>query len=280
MSLAPRNALFCAAVLTSACTLGCEQSDSRPPPSASCSVPDSGCGPYPPGGSGGSRDAAADGARSDSGTNPFAELVGTVVALGGDFSTKLPFPGTATVHAEGRRGGFVSTGFDGQNAFRLGGVRVSEMTWVGVKPAVANGPTLATLQALDTRSDAPVELAAIQAEALDFIYSLISLPIARQPGTGQVVVFFVDDAAPDTPVEGLTVHIDGAETVIYDDDGTYTDITTATGEAGTALVANIPADAFPGSVHNLAWSGAAAGFQEIRIAADAVTFVGFRAELP
>jgi hypothetical protein len=206
--------------------------------------------------------------------------VGTVVALGDDFSTKFPFPGSATIHAEARRGGYVSTGFDGDNSFRLGGIRVAERTWVGVKPAAANGPVLPTLQALDTRSDVSVELAAIQAEALDFIYQLITLPTQRQPGSGQVVVFFVDNAAQDTPVEGLTVHIDGAETVIYDADGSYTDVTTGTGSAGTALVVNIPAETFPGTVHNLAWSGAAAGFQEIQIAADSVTFVGFRAELP
>ena len=280
MKRARRDTLLYGAGLAALCALGCQESDARPPPSASCSVPDSGCGPYPPGGSGGGRDGGADGGRSDSGANPLAELVGTVVALGSDFSTELPFPGTATIHAEARRGGFVSTGFDGQNAFRLGGIRVAEMTWVGVKPAAANGPTLATLQALDTRSDSTVELAAIQAEAIDFIYQLVTLPITRQAGAGQVVVFFVDDAAPDTPVEGLTVHIDGAETVIYDADGTYTDVTTATGTRGTALVANVPAEAFPGSVHNLAWSGAAAGFQEIRIAADSVTFLGFRVELP
>jgi hypothetical protein len=269
-------------VVAVVCALGCEESDARPPPSTGCLGADSGCGPYPPGGGGGARDGGrSDAGRSDSGTsNPLAELVGTVVALGADFSTKLPFPGTATIHAEARRGGFVSTGFDGQNAFRLGGIQVAEMTWVGVKPAVANGPTLPTLQALDTRSDEPVELAAIQAEALDFIYQLISLPTTRQTGTGQVIVFFVDDAALDAPVEGLTVHIDGAETVIYDADGTYTDVTTATGNRGVAIVANVPAEPFPGDVHNLAWSGAAAGFQEIRVAADSVSFIGFRVELP
>lgn len=278
MRRARPDTLLYGACIAAACTLGCQEGDARPPPSVSCSEPDSGCGPFPPAGGGGTRDSGADGGRSDSGTNPLAELVGTVVALGSDFSTELPFPGTGTIHAEARRGGFVSTGFDGQNAFRLGGIRVAEMTWVGVRPAAANGPTLATLQALDTRSDAAVELAAIQAEALDFIYQLITLPITRQAGAGQVVVFFVDDA--DKPVAGLTVHIDGAETEIYDADGTYTDVTTETGTRGTALVANVPADVFPGSVHNLAWSGAAAGFQEIRIAADSVTFLGFRVELP
>lgn len=278
MRPAAARTLFLAASLAAACALGCQESDSRPPFSGSCSVPDAGCAPFPPVGGGGARDGGADG-RADSGGNPLAELVGTVVVLGDDFSSKLKFPGTATIHAEARRGGYVSTGFDGENWFRLGGVRVAEKNWVGVKPAIANGPVLTTLQTLDTRSDGSVELVAIQAEALDFIYQLVTLPTQRQPGSGQVVVSFVDAAAPDTPVEGITVNIDGAETVIYDADGSYTDVTASTGGAGTALLVNIPAATFPGSVHNLAWSGGAAGFEEIRIAADAVTFLRFRVDL-
>ncbi|HMJ11085.1 MAG TPA: hypothetical protein VK524_06735, partial [Polyangiaceae bacterium] len=102
----------------------------------------------------------------------------------------------------------------------------------------------------------------------------------RQPGRGHVVLFFVDEVAPHAPVEGLTVHIDGAETVIYDADGTFTDLTTATGTDGIAIVANIPAELFPGNDQNLVWSGVAAEFLQIRVAADSVTFMKWGVDLP
>jgi hypothetical protein len=156
-------------------------------------------------------------------------------------------------------------------------VRVAERTWAGVKPNNSLGPALPTLLLLDTRSSAPVELAVLQAQTLDLIYSVISLPTTRQPGRAHVVVFFVKNDANQAPVEGVTVNIDGAETVIYDDGvGTFTDVTTSTGAAGLAILANIPAQAFPGKVQNLVWSGEAAGFEEIYVAADSVTFVGYR----
>ncbi|HMJ12364.1 MAG TPA: hypothetical protein VK524_13160, partial [Polyangiaceae bacterium] len=155
--------LLCAAALVAwLYALACQETGDRPPPSSGCSSPDAGCGPFPPGGGGTPRDGGARDARSDSGSNPLAELTGTVVALSADFTTKLPFPGTATIHAQARRGGFVSTSYDGQNPFRLPGVVVSDRTWVGVKPSSTTGPVLPTLQPIDTRTDDPVELGALQ----------------------------------------------------------------------------------------------------------------------
>jgi hypothetical protein len=263
--------LVCGAALFAS---ACQEASDRPAGIDSCGA-DAGCRPVSPifGGGGVRRDGG--GGSSDAGQG--VELVGSVVSLADDLRTGVPFTERASVVAEATKGGFVSGTYNGLDEFRLPGVLVSPMTWAGVEPSEARGLALPTLLALDTEASAEAVMALVSADTLDLIYQTVSLPVTRQPGYGQVIVFFVHDDAVRSPAAGISADITGAEAVLYDDGaGSFTDTTTVTGRGGIAVLANVVAQEFPGTKHKLVWAGAASGFEEILIAADSVTFVGFR----
>jgi hypothetical protein len=274
-----RAALISLVLSLSASAAACQETSDRPP-SLGCDGTDAGCAPYPQGGVGG---GGRDSGRGDAGAGPVRDggsdagvtLTGTILTLGDDFVTSVPFIRAARIYAESPRGDFLSSAYDGQGEYSLSGVRASTLTWVGVKPTNA-GAALPTLLKIDTTIAGPFTLAVVQADTIDRIFELITVPTTRQPGHGHVVVLF--DDATEKPVSGVSVDMAQAAAIIYDAGGTYSDAVQATGSRGIAVLANIPAQTFPGSEHRLLWSGAATGFQEIFVAADSVTYVGFRVQ--
>lgn len=255
----------------------CQKLEERPSAISGCAEPDAGCLPGYVSGKGGNPKQDA-GTTADAGSSESTDLTGTVILLNDDLRNGILFDQAATISAEGSLGRFVSAPYNGADPFHLTGVKVSANTWVGIKPAVS-GLALQTLLWLDTRLSGPQTIGVIQAETLDGIYNRTTLHTSRASGHGHVIVVFTRNDATHAPIAGLSVQIDGAENYVYDTGNSFSDIPTATGSAGTAIIANIPAQPFQGTKQNLVWNGVASGFQEILVAADTVTYVGFALDL-
>jgi hypothetical protein len=245
------------------------QNDVERFPRAGCNGED--CPIMPPF-SGGGTAPRLDTGLPDVPADAVAQLSGTVqVFSGDDFQNTSLFPGTAEIRAEGPAGGEVITTFDGRNPFLLEGVRFDRHVWITAVPASPPDQALPTLMAFDTTQTDPVVVTLVRGLTLDSIYSVITTPITRTAGTGQVVLRFVNDAATPSPLSGVRATLNDAEARIYDTGGGFSDIESETGTLGLALFANVPAVA-SGSEHTVRIEGISSLSVKVRVAADTATF--------
>jgi hypothetical protein len=251
----------------------CQEPRERPP-RAGCTGAN--C-PITPPFSGGGGSSTVDSGVRDVAADAVATITGTVQAFAGDdFQVKVAFLETAEVRAEAPGGAEVVATYDGTNPFLLEGARLDSRVWITVLPDASPDEAMPTLFLADTTRVDPIIVPLVRGLTLDSIYNVLTLPPTRTEGTGQVVLRFVDDAEPATPLSGVRVALDGAETTIYDTGGSFSEVETQTGPLGLALFANVAAVPLPGTDHTLRIEGVAPGSLKLRIAANTATFAEVR----
>ncbi|HEY8946639.1 MAG TPA: hypothetical protein VIM73_20445 [Polyangiaceae bacterium] len=260
--------------------LGCQEEEpERPPPLPPCvgatCVPRGGVAP--PSSSGGSGEGAFGGADAggDAGAGGANDsLEGSVLEFVDDqFESSVTFTGTATLVAEGARGGTTTASWDGADPFQLSGFEQEQgLTWVLVSPAPNRG-VLPTLHPVPTGNVRRADLGLVRTDNLDLILLLLTVPLERLPERAQLVLRFTDPESTTGGAEGVRVVSSDAEFISYAVEGTWSDLETATDQSGLVLLGNLSAPPFPGSTKRLSLAGALTGTLEVRVAAGAVSVV-------
>jgi hypothetical protein len=266
------NARSLLAVVALAAGASCSEQAEKPPP-VTCSGRR--CGPIhippvthvPPGDGEG-------GAGGSPSSDDAVRLLGDVVLLD-DIAglTASDFVEPADLRVEGRSGD-VTGRYLGTDGFDLDGVASTRTTWAEVAPGP--GDALLTLQPVDTSrpndaNEVRTTLTVVRESELDRAFSVISSPLARNPGAAQLVLVVQKG---DRGASGVGVLARAAEAVIYVDNGGFSDIVTTTDGSGIVVLANVPADSWPGSGVTVTLTGAVTGIWDLRVVRGGVTFAG------
>jgi hypothetical protein len=250
----------------------CSPEGEKPPPyvcSGRCAALDSpniGQVP-PPGGEGGSGGSSSDG------DDP-VRLMGELVLLDDIPDLRAsPLREPADLLVEGAEGD-VEGRYDGIDSFSLDGVLQASVAWALATPGP--GDTLPTLQPVDTtrpntEGAVTTTLTVVRESELDRAFSLLSLPISRDPANAQVVVVVMRNQRG---AAGVQVVAPAAEIVVYAENGGFSDTATSTDASGVVVLANVPASDWPGSGVAVTLTGTVAGRWDLRVVSGAVTFAG------
>jgi hypothetical protein len=252
--------------------VGCQEQKEKPPP-VTCQgrcglVRPPVIGTAPPPGS----DAGAGG--ESGGSDEAVRLTGDVLFLhdlSGLGASVLSEPADLLVEGPTQD---VTGRFDGVDPFSLDGVKRASTAWALATPGAGNA--IATLQPVDTsrpNDDDVVDtsLTVMSESELDAAYAVISLPVDRDEMLAQLVLVVRNDKRP---AAGVRVTAQAAESVIYADNGGFSDTVTATDPTGIVLLANVPASEWPGSGVTVTVTGTVAGRWDLRVVSGAVTFAG------
>lgn len=262
-------ALVLASFVASASACACQSENTRPAGVPACDG-SSRCTTLPPITGGGG--AASDASLTDAPAGGTTSVMGTVnlfTSIG--FAKTIRFGSVAGIRADGADGGEVTTTYDGASPFMIDGVRVDRENWFVTVPQVVGAyQAMPTLMPIDTTTASDVALVLIPGSLFDEVYRLLAMPTVRATGTAQAVLAFVR-SADGSPVSGVHVAVDKAETVAYDAGGSFNDVVDATGPLGLTIIANVQALALPGTAHVVGISGSITTSFEVRLAADAAT---------
>lgn len=191
-------------------------------------------------------------------------LVNDLAAL-----TASRFGDPAALRTEGPNGDVVGQ-WDGIGPFVLEGVKSAGAVWVQATPGP--GDILRGLRPVTTTSpDAfgVVTMALFVARASDFVeaFDLLSSPIEVSLTAGQAILVATRDGAP---VAGARAVAPG-ETILYAENGAFSDTATSTDESGTFMVANVPAGEWPGTPVTLTLTGPVTGSYALLLVSGGVT---------
>jgi hypothetical protein len=211
---------------------------------------------------------------SPSGGDEAVRLLGDVLLL--DDIPALAasrFVEPAELRIEGRSGD-VTGRYLGTDPFSLDGVASAQTTWAQVTPGP--GDALLTLSPVDTSrpndaGEVETSLTVVRESELDRAFSVISSPVSRNPGAAQLVLVVQRGGRG---ASGASVIARAAEAVIYVDNGGFSDIVTTTDGSGIVVLANVPADSWPGSGVTVTLTGTVTGIWDLRVVRGGVTFAG------
>jgi hypothetical protein len=169
--------------------------------------------------------------------------------------------------------------------YRLDGVQVGEAVWVGVGSFAnpPNGTFIDTLQAVNSSRSGLVNLLVVRRQVMIDVASasFLNNPIELDPTLAQVVVRFVDENG--LALEGVQIQLPAADQVptAYDAGDIYSDALDATSTRGMAVLANLPAPAYPGGPTSIVAVLDGTPFTtEIQVASGAVTLVSAVVPVP
>jgi len=187
-------------------------------------------------------------------TGPTGTLTGTAfVSSPPTFPTvrtdeyPLYFPATVAVWAHGVE---YTAPIDPTAGFVLSGVPVGPRTIVVRDIDQQNGLLDSALAVDVPEGESTVDLPAIGKNAFVVIYGVLEPPVIRDPSMAQVVLSFEACAANGGErLTGVTVTPPmGSQTVVVRSGASWTAGTlSGTGDNGVAIIANVPAEPFPGS---------------------------------
>ena len=191
-------------------------------------------------------------------------LVNDLAAL-----TAARFDDPAALRTDGPNGDVVGQ-WDGIGPFALDGVKSAGVVWVQATPGP--GDVLRGLRPVTTSApDAfgVVTMALFVARASDFIeaFDLLSSPIAFSGTAAQAILVAVRDGEP---VAGARV-VAPRETILYAENGAFSDTATSTDESGIFMVANVPAGEWPGTSITLTLTGSVTGSYALLLVSGGVT---------
>ncbi|HEX6273840.1 MAG TPA: hypothetical protein VFZ53_12415, partial [Polyangiaceae bacterium] len=214
------------------------------------------------------------GAGGSSSEDEAVRLLGDVVLLD-DIPglTASRFVESADVRVEGMSGD-VTGRYLGADAFAIDGVARGQTTWAQVGPAP--GDALLTLQPVDTSrpndaDEVETTLTVVRESELARAFSVIASPVTQNPGAAQLVLVVHKE---NRGASGVGVIARAAEAVIYVDNGSFSDIVETTDESGIVVLANVPADTWPGSGVTVTLVGTVNGIWDLRVVRGGVTFAG------
>ncbi len=248
--------------------LACTEQEDRPGVIEVCDSPE--CRPIQVVG-GGSGSGGGDGAGGGSSGEP-GSLSGNVAVFvddSFDFGSLFLYSGTATVRSVDPSGRIVSGPYDG-TGFTLSGLQQGDRTPVLVAPTDDNALPLPTLLGLDTHQALALTLPMVSQDILAEIYASVTALGVIDPGRAQAVYQFVD--ADMHPIAGVSIATSGADFVAYASGAAWSDTLDETGKQGLAVVANLPAEEFPGSNLVVTLGGAATGDLVLTVVRGAVSY--------
>jgi hypothetical protein len=254
-----------------AASVGCSPEAEKPPPPtcANCGTSDPGIiGGVPPiDGSGG---AAGD---SGSGDTP-VRLEGEVRILNdiAAFAAAL-FMEPAELLVEGQNDDVRGRWTGLEPTFVLDGVQRAPATWAQATPGVEALRTLQPINTLSPNSAGVVTtvLTVVRTSELDAAFASLTMPITRDQTRAQAILVALKDKQP---ASGVRVTVLGVESVIYLDNGAFSDAATVTDRSGMFLLANVPAVPWPGTGVVVTLSGAVTGRFDLRLVTGGVTLGG------
>lgn len=229
------------------------------------------------GGTGGGGGTAGLGGREEGVT-----LTGLVGLLSDDdFELADPFGESVELRAPAANGVSVTGLWNGNvsEPFVLEDVKSEPLLWVHGEPQTSGNDALPTLEPMATdmpdedgvvNSDVPFVL--VRASVIDQIFSVLASPIERDQSQGQVVLQVVGGTPP-TGLAGVTVSAPAAGLVIYAINSSFSEIPTETDSSGLVVLANVPSSAWPGTLVDVAFTGAAVSATELRVVNRSVTLV-------
>ena len=191
-----------------------------------------------------------------------------------DFLATTAFAEPATVLADGEGGTTVEAAWNGLDPFAIAGL--ADTPFVLVEPEGSSSDALPTLLVPSLVS--PVELPVVRATVMESILALSSVPLDLDGETAQLVLKLIDVNARQ-PISGAVLAEPSAETVLYAASGGWSDTAGETDATGLAVLASVPASAWPGRLISVAVSGTASGAIPLRVVAGAVTVLYVGIEL-
>jgi hypothetical protein len=268
--------LVAVAVLLAALAPACSEPAERKP--ATCE----GCGAFTGGGIGvpGSGGSSGTGGKSGAaGAESAVTLTGNVILID-DFATKTGplLDDTAMLRAQAKGGGSVTGSWNGLDPFVVDDVLSEPFVWVHIAPSSPSAalPTLVPVNTAEPAAGGTVtqNLGVVSSVLIDTILNVLTVPVFRDPSKGILVLEV--RKADGTPRAGVTVTAPNAEAVVYGAAGTFTDDATQTDNSGLALLVNVPASAWPGTLIGVTFTGALEGGADVRSITGSVTFEGIQ----
>jgi hypothetical protein len=204
-------------------------------------------------------DAGMGGGGATAGDASPGTLQGTVDTLSGsDLKTAQALDADVEISAPGTAGVRVSARYDGNGDFTLVDAEISANLWIAVSPLVSSEQQLMhTLQRVDTTSTGLLTLYVADRLSMEAIAAEGSLltPIELEDTKGHALIYFVD--AEGDPVDQVTLLETAAtsEAVIaYGGGDVFSDALPDTEVAGSVMLLNVNAAAFPGALNTFVFS--------------------------
>jgi hypothetical protein len=272
------------ALLAAVLVGGCANSQERPRPI----VCEGHCGspanvrigaPTMPGGGGESGETPGAGGGSSDET---VTLTGKVELLldNGRFDTGEIFADPATIKSTNAEGRTASDSWNGQDPFTVKELPGGGVSWLLVTPQSAGTDASITLEPVvvdrpDSKGFVTADLGLVRDSNIETIFTLLSVPTQRDQKAAQVILRLTERGAGSglTPITGVTVKAASAETITYSTNGGYSSAATQTDSTGVAILLNVPAGGWPGSLVSVQFSGAKTGGAEVRAVGGAVSLV-------
>jgi len=235
--------------------------------------------PTSPGGGGDSGENPGAGGESSSKT---VSLTGNVQLLfdNGRFDTGELLTDAATIKSTRADGRPTSDTWTGTPPFTVEDLPAQTTVWLLVTPQTAGADAAVTLEPVVTgganaKGFVTADLGVVRESTIDTIFDLLSVPLQRDTRAAQVVLLLRARGAGSglTPRAGVTVKATSAGGISYGASGSYSDVATATDATGVAVLLNVPAGGWPGSLVSVQFSGAKSGGAEVRAIGGAVSLV-------
>lgn len=184
--------------------------------------------------------------------------------------TATLFAEAAALRVEGTNGDVVGQ-WNGIDSFAIDGVKSAAAVWAQVTPGP--GDALIGLGPVDTSSpdDSGVVTTVLAvARASDFreAFDLLSSPIALDEAAAQAILIAQTNNAA---VAGVRVVAPLDRTVLYVENGAFTDTATSTDASGRFMLANVPAGDWPGNTVTLTLDGPVSGRYDLKVVSGGMT---------
>jgi len=235
-----------------------------------------------PGGGGDSGDNP--GAGGEGSSSKTVSLTGIVQLLfdNGRFDSGDLFTFPANIkstRADGRTGSDTWLGMDASDRFTVEDLPAPSTVWLLVTPQTGVDAEVTLEPVVTAGADAKgfvtADLGVVRESTIATVFDLLSVPLQRDTRAAQVIVLLRARGAGSglTPLSGITVKATSAEGVSYGASGSYSDVATTTDASGVAVLLNVPAGGWPGSLVSVQFSGAKSGGAEVRAIGGAVSLV-------
>lgn len=272
------------ALMVGAIVGACGTSGERPPPTVCAGE----CGgpttvrigvPTSPGGGGESGETPGAGGGSSSET---VTLTGNVQLLfdNGRFDTGEIFNDEAAIKSTRADGKTANEIWNGTPPYTVEQLPAESTAWLLVTPQTAGADAEVTLEPVltehaDAKGFVTADLGVVRESNIETLFDVLSVPIQRDTRAAQVVLRLVARGAGSglTPLSGVTVKATSAEGITYGASGGYSDVATETDATGVAVLLNVPAGGWPGSLVSVQFSGKKTGGAEVRAVGGAVSLV-------
>lgn len=231
------------------------------------------------------------GGGGESGENPGAggDGSGKTVTLTGDvgllldngrFDMAEKFLDPATIKSTNADGRTASDAWNGMDPFTVQELPEGSVSWLLVTPQTAGTDAAVTLEPVlaerpDSKGFVSADLQLVRDSNIETIFDLLTVPTQRNAKAAQIVLILTERGAGSglTRLAGITVKATSAETISYSTNGGYSSVATQTDSSGVAVLLNVPAGGWPGSLVSVQLSGVKKGGGEVRAIGGAVSLV-------